>query len=65
MMVDLIVCDITPLRERGSVMAIPFGAGALGTALGPFIGGVVAQNSTWRWAFYLNLPVGVAAFILL
>ena len=65
MLVDLIVCDLVPLRKRGSVMGIIFGAVTIGTALGPFIGGVVVETSTWRWVFYLNLPVGAVAIALL
>lgn len=65
MLVDLIVCDLVPLRKRGSVMGIIFGAVTIGTALGPFIGGVVVETTTWRWVFYLNLPIGAAAMALL
>ena len=65
MLVDLIVCDLVPLRKRGSVMGIIFGAVTIGTALGPFIGGVVVERATWRWVFYLNLPIGAAAIALL
>ena len=51
MLVDLIVCDLVPLRKRGSVMGIIFGAVTIGTALGPFVGGIVVERSTWRWVF--------------
>ena len=65
MMVDLIVSDLVPLRERGTVMGIIFGAVTVGTALGPFLGGIIIQTSTWRWVFYLNLPIGAVALVLL
>ena len=65
MLVDLIVCDLVPLRERGTAMGIIFGAVNIGTALGPFLGGVIAESSTWRWVFYLNLPIGAVATTLL
>ena len=65
MMVDLIVSDLVPVRERGSVMGIVFGVATVGTALGPFLGGVMAENATWRWAFYVNIPVAGIAFVLL
>ena len=65
MLVDLIVCDLVPLRQRGSMMALIFGAVTVGTALGPFIGGVIVNTTTWRWVFYMNLPIGAVAIALL
>lgn len=65
MMVDLIVSDLVPLRERGTVMGIVFGAVTVGTALGPFLGGAILQSGSWGWIFYLNLPIGAAALVLL
>ncbi|KAL9121436.1 MAG: hypothetical protein Q9187_002006 [Circinaria calcarea] len=65
MLIDLIVCDLVPLRKRGSVIAIIFGAITVGTALGPFLGGIIVQTTSWRWVFWLNLPIGAVAFILL
>ena len=52
MLVDLIVCDLVPLRKRGSVMGIIFGAVTMGTALGTFIGGVLVETTTWRCLKY-------------
>jgi MFS family permease len=37
----------------------------LGTALGPFFGGLIVQNTSWRWVFYLNLPIGGVALVFL
>ena len=65
MLIDLIVCDLVPLRKRGSVMGIIFGAVTIGTALGPFIGGIIVEVTTWRWVFYLNIPIGATAIVLL
>ena len=65
MLVDLIVCDLVPLRKRGSVMGIIFGAVTVGTALGPFIGGILVETTTWRWVFYLSIPIGASAMVLL
>jgi MFS family permease len=62
---QIIVSDLVPLAERGGYFAITFGCVAIGTALGPFIGGVIVQHSTWRWVFYLNLPIGGLALVLL
>lgn len=65
LLVNLIVCDLVPLRERGRLMAVVFASISVGTALGPIIGGLIVQQTTWRWVFYLNLPVGGIALILL
>lgn len=64
-LMEIIVCDLVPLRERGSYFALTFGCVGLGSALGPFFGGLIVQHSTWRWVFYLNLPIGGVALALL
>lgn len=43
-----------------SVVAVPM---LLGPIFGPMIGGVLVQNASWRWIFYVNVPVGVIAFV--
>lgn len=62
---EIIICDLVPLRERGTYMGIVFGMVALGAALGPLFGGLLVSYSTWRWAFYMALPIGGAALVLL
>ncbi|KPM45218.1 hypothetical protein AK830_g1350 [Neonectria ditissima] len=62
---ETIICDVVPLRERGKFLAIVMGMIFLGTALGPFFAGLIVQYSTWRWTFYLALPVGGAALLAL
>jgi MFS family permease len=64
-LIEMIICDLVPLRQRGNYLAIIFGLLALGTALGPFFGGLIVDYSTWRWVFYLNLPIGGVALVLL
>ncbi|KAI2026499.1 hypothetical protein LOY97_003940 [Ophidiomyces ophidiicola] len=64
-LIEIIVCDLIPLRERGNYLSLVFGVIALGTALGPFFGGLIVQHTSWRWVFYLNLPVGGVALVLL
>ncbi|KAI0436082.1 major facilitator superfamily domain-containing protein [Xylaria telfairii] len=62
---ETIICDLVPLRERGNYMAIVFGMVSVGAALGPLFGGLLVSYSTWRWAFYLALPIGGPALVLL
>lgn len=64
MLIDLIISDLVPVRERGSVMGYIFGAATVFTALGPFIGGAFVQHATWRWVFYINLPIACIALAL-
>jgi len=57
-----ILLDLYPPSMFGQVMAI-WGAGILmGPILGPVIGGVLTDNLSWRWVFYINLPIGILAF---
>jgi MFS family permease len=58
LMINIILTDLVPLRERGKYMAIVQMVSAVGAALGPFLGGLLTERSTWRWVFYINLPIG-------
>jgi MFS family permease len=51
-------------RERVRCIAIWTGAGAVGLALGPSLGGVLAEHAAWPWIFLLNVPVGALAWFL-
>jgi len=62
---ETIVTDIVPLRERGTYMAIVGLGAAAGATLGPFLGGLITQHSTWLWCFYFNVPIGGVAFVAL
>jgi len=57
-----VLLDINPKEKIGQAMAI-WGAGIMiGPILGPMLGGWLTENASWRWVFYINLPVGVLAF---
>ncbi len=56
-----ILMEIFPARERGTAMAI-WGVGVMFAPIfGPTFGGWVTDNYSWRWIFYLNLPIGALA----
>lgn len=57
-----ILLDIYPPEERGSAMAL-FGVSVMvGPVLGPVIGGWLTDHYSWRWVFYINVPLGALAF---
>jgi DHA2 family multidrug resistance protein len=57
-----ILLDIYTPEERGSAMAL-FGISVMvGPVLGPVIGGWLTDNLSWRWVFYINVPLGALAF---
>ncbi|TPK96453.1 MULTISPECIES: DHA2 family efflux MFS transporter permease subunit [unclassified Mesorhizobium] len=58
-----ILLDIYSVEERGSAMAL-FGVSVMvGPVLGPVIGGWLTENVSWRWVFYINVPIGALAFM--
>jgi MFS transporter, DHA2 family, multidrug resistance protein len=59
-----ILWEIFPFHQRGMAMAV-WGVGfILGPILGPTVGGYLADEWSWRWIFYINLPVGIVGFVL-
>ncbi|OTA89148.1 hypothetical protein M434DRAFT_374057 [Hypoxylon sp. CO27-5] len=62
---DIIVSDLVPLRLRGNYIGVILTIYGVGTTLGPFIGGSIVAATTWRWIFYLNLPIGGLSLVIL
>ena len=59
-----ILWEIFPFHQRGLAMAV-WGVGfILGPILGPTVGGYLADEWSWRWIFYINLPVGILGFFM-
>ncbi|GAA1973659.1 MDR family MFS transporter [Microbacterium pumilum] len=59
-----IIADIVPASERGKYLG-PLGAiFGLSAVAGPLLGGFFVDQLTWQWAFYINIPVGIAAFVI-
>jgi len=50
--------------ERARALGIWSGVGLMGSALGPFVAGVLTEYATWRWFFLLNVPIGIATFLV-
>jgi DHA2 family multidrug resistance protein len=63
-MAQAIMWEIFPLRQRGTAMAV-WGIGIMmAPILGPTVGGWIADNWSWRWIFYINLPIGFLGFLM-
>jgi MFS family permease len=60
---QIIFADVVPLRFRPRYFTIVLGSWALGIMLGPILGGVFAEKVTWRWCFYINLPLCAIALV--
>lgn len=60
-----VVADVLPARERGRVQGLLGAVFGVSTVVGPLVGGFVVQQLNWHWIFFLNLPVGLAAFLVL
>lgn len=57
-----VLLDINPPQRHGQAMAL-WGVGVMvGPILGPMLGGWLTEYYNWRWVFYINLPVGIAAW---
>ena len=63
-MSQAILLETFPKEEHGKAMAM-FGVGVIfGPIIGPTLGGWITDNWSWPWIFYINIPVGIVAFIL-
>src|SRR5271165_2716221 len=59
------VADVVSRRHRGRYQGLFGAVFALATVIGPLIGGTLTTNLSWRWIFYINLPIGVLALVVL
>jgi DHA2 family multidrug resistance protein len=59
-----IMWEIFPLRQRGTAMAA-WGVGIMMAPIfGPTLGGWISDNWSWRWIFYINLPIGIVGLLI-
>src|SRR6202041_3117176 len=63
-MAQAIMADSFEPKKRGQAFALYGLVAVLAPSLGPTIGGWITDNYSWRWIFYINLPVGILAFFL-
>ncbi|MFE4666732.1 MDR family MFS transporter [Streptomyces sp. NPDC056716] len=60
-----IVGDLVPPRERGRYQGLFGGVFGAASVLGPLLGGLFTEHLSWRWVFYINLPIGIVALIVI
>jgi EmrB/QacA subfamily drug resistance transporter len=62
--VQVVFCDIVPLRQRPKYFAMVLGAWSIGSIVGPVVGGSIVENTSWRWCFHINYPFCGIGFIV-
>ncbi|WP_395397929.1 DHA2 family efflux MFS transporter permease subunit [Novosphingobium sp. BL-8A] len=62
-MSQAILLDINPPERHGPAMSVWAMGAVLGPIIGPALGGWLTDNLTWRWVFFINLPIGALAFV--
>jgi EmrB/QacA subfamily drug resistance transporter len=59
-----IIGDIVSPRERGKYVGLFGAVFGVCSVIGPLLGGIFVDNLTWRWIFYINVPIGVVALVV-
>lgn len=64
-LVMAVIADVIPPRDRGKYTGLFGAVFAVASIAGPLLGGFFVDSLTWRWIFYINLPIGVGAFLVI
>lgn len=63
-LVFIIITEVLPIHKRPMGMALVGCTFAIASVLGPLVGGAFTSNVSWRWCFYINLPIGAVALVV-
>ncbi|KAJ5584472.1 uncharacterized protein N7459_004272 [Penicillium hispanicum] len=64
-LVNICVCDLFSMRDRGLYFGLTSVVWALACGIAPVLGGVLTERASWRWCFWINLPITGLVFLLL
>ncbi|TCC50965.1 DHA2 family efflux MFS transporter permease subunit [Kribbella capetownensis] len=59
-----VIADVVPLSERGKYQGVMGSVFGVSTVAGPLLGGLFVDHLSWRWAFYVNIPLGIVVLIV-
>ncbi|WP_217592171.1 MDR family MFS transporter [Cohnella sp. GbtcB17] len=60
-----IIFDLFPAEKRGKMMGLFGAVFGMSSVFGPILGAVITDNISWRWIFYINVPIGILSFVFI